>query len=408
MLNINHDRCQPLRYNKAECRLCIEACPIDGCLSFENTSIEVKKELCSGCGICTTVCPTGAIALEGLDDAVLLERLMAGLEGKNLFIGCHLGPGTQNRELPEPLSPESNFVTLPCLAVLKESHLAALVLSGIGRTDLDCSRCSSCAFRGARDVIEKTARYAENLLARAGLPGRVGVLETLEAQPAGSKGGPGLFRRDKKKGARKITQGPEYSRRELFTFLKGKAAALAAEKAPGGHIVKERVLENGAVPQRRSMLLEALKAADVRELGPIRDGEFPIRHIGIGEKCVMCRRCDAFCPTGALKRVQTEGEVSIEFRGALCMGCHQCREFCPAGAIFYGEEIDLESLRSFDAKVIMRKQAVNCPRCSKPFIPEIEKDGCPECVKKKRLEDNILSIIFSNPNKGKQTGKEAI
>ncbi|MBI5643584.1 MAG: 4Fe-4S binding protein [Deltaproteobacteria bacterium] len=408
MLNIVQDRCQPLRYGKAECRLCVEACPIDGCLSFENTSIDVKKELCSGCGICTTVCPTGALTLEGLDDAVLLGRLSDGLEKKNLFIGCHLGPGTENRDLPDPFSSESNFVNIPCLAVLKESHLAALILSGVGRIGLDCSRCSSCAFRGAKGVIEKTARYAENLLARAGLAGRIEILETTEVLPAGSKGGFGLFRKDKMKGVRKITHGPEYSRRELFSFLKSKAEALAAERALGRHTEKEKLLENCAVPQRRSILLEALKAADARELGPIKDGEFPIRQIGIGEKCVMCRRCDAFCPTGALKRVQTEGEVSIEFRTALCMGCHQCMEFCPAGAIFYEEEIDLGSLYSDEAKVIMRKQVVNCPGCSKPFIPEIEKDGCPECWKKKRLEDNILSIIFSNPNKGKQTGKEAI
>lgn len=408
MLNIIQDRCQPLRYSKAECRLCIEACPIDGCLSFENSSISVKKDLCPGCGVCTTVCPTGALSFKGLDDAVLLERLKEGLEKKDLFIGCHLGPGAENRGLPESFSPGTDSVDLPCLAVLKESHLAALVLSGVGKIGLDCSRCSSCALRGAKEVIGKTARYAENLLKSMNRAGRIDILETTAVLPDGSKGGFGLFRKGKKKGVRKITNGPEYSRRELFTFLKGRASALAAGSATGRNIEREEVLENSAVPQRRSILIEALRAANAPASGAIKDGGFPVRQIGIDEKCVMCRRCGAFCPTGALKRAQTNGEVRIEFSAALCMGCHQCKEFCPAGAIFYEEEVGIESLKSYEAMVIMKRETVNCPGCSKPFMPGIDKDGCPECGKKKRLEDNILSIIFSNADKRKQIKKEAI
>lgn len=408
MLNIIKDRCQPLRYAKAECRLCVEACPIDGCLSFENSTISVKKDLCPGCGVCTTVCPTGALSLKGLDDAVLLERLSEGLEKKDLLIGCSLGPGAENRALPESFSQGTGSVDLPCLAVLKESHLAALVLSGAGNIGLDCSRCSSCALRGAKEVIGKTARYAENLLA---LLGRAGRIEVLEVMDKGPKSGFGLFRKGgkgKKKGVRKITSGPEYSRRELFTFLKGRASALAAGRATGRNIERDEVLENSAAPQRRSILVEALRATDVPASGAIKDGAFPVRQIGIDEKCVMCRRCAAFCPTGALKRAQTEGEVRIEFSAALCMGCRQCKEFCPAGAIFYEEEVALESLKGYEAKVIMKRETVNCPGCSKPFMPGIDKDGCPECRKKKRFEENILSIIFSNTDKGKQAKKEAI
>ncbi len=405
MLNIIQDRCQPLRYAKAECRLCVEACPVDGCLSFENGTIIVKKDLCPGCGVCTAVCPTGALSLKGLDDAVLLERLKEGLEKKDLFIGCSLGPGAENRGLPESFSPGSDSVALPCLAVLKESHLAAIVLSGAGRISLDCSRCSSCAFHGAKEVIGKTAQYAENLLKSMNRAGRI---EVLEVMPGGSKSGSGLFGKGKKKGVRKITHGPEYSRRELFTFLKGRAAALAAESTTGRNIEREEVLENSAAPQRRMILLEALRAANPPASGAIKDGGFPVRQIGINEKCVMCRRCGAFCPTGALNRAETKGEVRIEFSAALCMGCCQCKEFCPVGAIFYEEEVGLESLKSDSAKVIMKRETVNCPGCSKPFMPEMDKGGCPECGKKKRLEDNILSIIFSNTDKGKQAKKEAI
>ncbi|MBI5469118.1 MAG: 4Fe-4S binding protein, partial [Deltaproteobacteria bacterium] len=290
MLNIIQDRCQPLRYAKAECRLCVEACPIDGCLSFENSAISVKKDLCPGCGVCTTACPTGALSLKELDDAKLLGRLKEGLEKKDLFIGCYLGPGAENRELPESFSSGRDSVDLPCLAVLKESHLAALILSGVGKIGLDCSRCSSCAFHGAKEVIGKTAQYAENLLARAGRAGRIEVLEVMEG---GSKSGFGFFGKEKKKGVRKITNGPEYSRRELFTFLKGRAAALASESAPGRNLEREEVFENGAAPQRRMILLEALRAANPPASGAIKDGGFPVRQIGINEKCVMCRRCGA-------------------------------------------------------------------------------------------------------------------
>ena len=408
MLSINKDRCQPTLYSKASCRLCIEACPIAGCLSLEDRSISVRKDLCPGCGICTTVCPSGALSLKELDDAKLLGRLKEGLEKKDLFIGCYLGPAAPTPALPESVSSGADSVDLPCLAILKESHLIALILSGVGSIRMDCSRCSGCSLRGARDVLGKTVRYSENLLARAGQAGRIEILDVVEALPGGAKSEVGFFKKARRKETRKITHGPEYSRRELFTFLKGKAVEKAAEKALGRHVEHKNIPGNSAVPQRRTILLEALKEAKPGPLGAVKDGGFPVRQIGISEGCVMCRRCGAFCPTGALKRVGTEGGVSIEFCSALCVGCHECMEFCPVGAIYYGEDIDLDSLKSGEAEVIMRKHTVNCSRCSKPFMPEVDKDGCPECGKKDRLEDNILSIIFSDMGTLKHIRKEVV
>jgi len=57
-INVDSDKCQP------GCRKCEEACPLDIVKVFEGKgwmSVDIKKELCAGCRICWSVCPTGAI-----------------------------------------------------------------------------------------------------------------------------------------------------------------------------------------------------------------------------------------------------------------------------------------------------------------------------------------------------------
>lgn len=392
MINVIPDRCQPWRYKKAECRLCLEACPVDGCISFADNAISVNNEVCMDCGICTTVCPTGVLSLDGLNDRELLERLEAGAKGKGLFLACSLGP--DKRELlPDSVAADSSFVKLPCLAILKESHLAALALSGVSEIALDCGDCPRCSFRDGKKTIEKTVSCAKALLSGIGREERIKIQDA----PAGNAPkGYGLPGKNKRKKINDIVPGPVYSRRELFTFFKDKAGEKAKEKLFQSAGPAEEVFESEEMPQRRTILVSALKKAGPPAKPALREGEFPVHQLGISKDCVMCARCDAFCPTGALKRVEGDGEVSIGFQMNLCAGCYQCREFCPTGAIYYQEEIGLDLIFKGTAVTLMKKDVSECPGCGRPFLPDVDRGGCPVCAKRQALDKKIFSVLFGN------------
>lgn len=365
-------------------------------MSIKDNILSVDNEACVRCGICTTACPSGALEMDGLTDAELLDRLNAGAEGKSLFLGCTLGPDKENCLSQDPQKPKS-FAVLPCLAILKESHLISLILSGVSEVGLDCSRCRSCPFLHGKNTIEKTVFHAEALLSGIGCPDRVKIHVSGNGRPD---------RKKNRKKVREISPGPEYSRRELFTFFKDKAMEKAAERVFDS---RQKGLDEdsggGGLPERRIILIEALRKSDIRDTAAIKEGEFPAHRISIGEGCVMCRRCEAFCPTGALKRVEEAAHAGIEFQMNLCMGCRQCMEFCPAGAIRYENGLSLKAMQSGEVMTLMKKQRTVCSRCGDSFFPEVAKDGCPTCRKRKVRDDKILTILFGrNKDAGKLTG----
>jgi formate hydrogenlyase subunit 6/NADH:ubiquinone oxidoreductase subunit I len=388
-------RCQPWRHKKAECNICLEACPVEGCLSFKGNSVSVEKDLCNGCGICTTACPSGALVLEWLDDLELQKRLVKASDGKPLTLFCGLGPETKDGCI-QPEGPEGScLVKVPCLAVIKESHLVHLAFKNSLNITLDCSRCYECSFSSGKDIIDRTIAYAQNLMAALGAPGRIDVLKEHPSQRGSIFGRGG--RAGRKKGVREITPAPELSRRELFNFLGEKARATAAERILGKTVDRgdANAGRTGEVPERRAVLLDALKDGPEAASATLADGEFPVRALTLNG-CVMCSRCDNYCPTEALKRVEHEGETAIEFDLALCMSCYQCKELCTDGAISYNGVIGLKPMVERGAVTLAAMTRVPCPKCSKQYHPELEKDGCPTCAKRSRLDGMIQTIIFGH------------
>lgn len=52
---LNHDEC-------SGCGMCSDVCPV-GAFSTENDCLEIDRGLCLGCGVCVRVCPSGAVTL---------------------------------------------------------------------------------------------------------------------------------------------------------------------------------------------------------------------------------------------------------------------------------------------------------------------------------------------------------
>jgi ferredoxin len=306
MMRVIPHLCQPWLYKRSQCRRCIDVCPVDGCIRFDGETVSVDNEKCISCGICTNVCPTSALVIEGLPDGELWNRLNTPPVEGSLLFGCTLGPdetvrsGTLRSATPRPK--QKNSINLPCLAILKEAHLAALILSGVEEIHLDLTRCSGCSLAKGRDTIDAAVKQARALLDKLGRKDRIKVIDEPPPDEKGAKKG----RKGRRAKVKEITPGPEYSRRELFSFLKDKAGEKAQERVFGHGHNPETVAREVGMTERRAVLVGALKGAfeDTDPPARLEEGTFPVHNLGILDKCTMCVRCEAFCPTGAVKTAE--------------------------------------------------------------------------------------------------------
>jgi NAD-dependent dihydropyrimidine dehydrogenase PreA subunit len=182
-----------------------------------------------------------------------------------------------------------------------------------------------------------------------------------------------------------IETSANYSRREFFSLLTGKAT--------------ERIVEHNSqdgIPEKRAILIEALKILAEREdlsSRHIKDGAFPIHQVEAGERCTLCHSCELFCPTGALKRIEEDGELRIDFQISLCVRCYQCEELCPQGALYYRDSIDLMPLLNNKIRTLRKLSQKDCPQCGRPYFSKKVLDECPRCRKKKDLDSRIIAIL---------------
>lgn len=377
-INVILDRCQRWRYNRAECALCLKACPVEACIQYsDDKTIHINNETCLTCGICAAECPTNALSIEGLTGSDLWEKLRS--EEKNLAFACTLNKNDNDVHVSRqaykydfPESASLKMITLPCIGILNESYLASLILSGAEKIYLDLNSCGECRIEQGSRIIEKNISFARTLLSALGHYGRI-ITDIPKTQTS----------RDKVKGINVKNISPEkgYSRRELFTsFIGGRSDKFT--------------IVNNELPDNRKTLLEVLAGRERDSFSTINEGEFPVHQLNINENCNLCYSCELFCPTGALKRIENnDEEVRIDFRVSLCMGCYQCRELCHRDALQYTELISLEDLITDKTGTLIRKAKNSCSRCGKLYISEISSDVCLKCMKKERVERDIMSIL---------------
>ncbi|MBE0519982.1 4Fe-4S binding protein, partial [Candidatus Bathyarchaeota archaeon] len=63
------------------CNICASICPFGAISKNEKGVAQVDEELCKGCGICAAHCPENAITMERLTNEQILSHALAGFGG---------------------------------------------------------------------------------------------------------------------------------------------------------------------------------------------------------------------------------------------------------------------------------------------------------------------------------------
>ncbi len=294
------------------CRLCLDACPHN---ALEGKPPMVDASKCTGCGVCSAVCPFGLLFMPQWNVKALtymLDRLRKSTDKPGVIVGvCDSMLGELSNHL-EGLDVEYPvvFIHIHCPGWLTEFHMLEAALSGFDVV-IACSddRVAECRDGGASE------RWLKEM-------------EPLGAYPA-------------------IIRSPE----EL-------AETLASYKPRSRPL---RGVEH--------LTVDKTAAYSILEAYGVEEASFSTPIVGYPEvdeeKCLLCEACSNSCPYGAL-RLSAEGdEFKLVFDASKCTACGACEASCPYGAL----RLSYRFSRSLLGKshVLAKDEVARCRMCGRPI-----------------------------------------
>jgi len=284
-LRIEQSRCLPNRYSESSCRRCVKICPHQAVSVDEY--LRVDPERCTGCLICTTVCPSGALEINHQLDACLVALRKV----ENPVLGCCR-------------TSEAANASLSCLGGLSDEHLLSLIHGLTGELQLNLSNCRDCPNSPMLDLLlERLRRLVAQGLDQGGCK-----LSTAESATA------------------LRLQQERLNRRSFFSSFRSALFQSAAVVVNAAHHSGERRSEYGEkrVPERRQLLNRTVRNLPT-ELGLQIARQYTYQ-LTFNENCSACQGCVAICPSGALTTVTRDQQPT--FFQENCTGCGLCSEFC--------------------------------------------------------------------------------
>jgi len=359
--------CSAKRHRLSRCQRCVDACPA-GALTLRTAADpggpgsavadgpHIDPERCTGCGMCAVVCPTGALEAQAPSNIELLAHVMRlAREGEGVAFACPL-----NLEQADPGLP---CAVVNCLGRLDESVLVGAVAHGAGPVRLIDRACEGCAQAAGRAMAAAAIERSNSLLAAFGLPGQI----AFHAGEACARRVPASTAGD----------GESLSRRGLLKRLAQETvrAGQAVTEAPqpgaspqGEPLPADEPLPRGELPAdlplTRALLLTALRRLDpapLAEPGHATPGAGLFASFGYTDQCTGCQMCGFFCPTGALTKVEQDGQLGVIFRPARCTNCGLCRDICYRDAALLSPGAELTYVLADAAQVFLMRDADAAP-----------------------------------------------
>lgn len=325
-IRVHRERCAKVRNRNVDCLKCAAACT-SGCLSLDDGELVIDASKCVGCGTCATVCPTCALESLNPSDAELKVACLRAARGDEVVIVC----SQMEAALGDLLVPGA-AASVVCAGRVDESLLAGLAADGVGRVTVLCGDCDRCAQRHGRDTAELVAETARQVLGAWGNDLEVVVTDVPPASVLADGADEAAAET-----ARAAYFAQERSCAPLREAEGVRVGSSAGEDAPKHlahslHVMKDGTLPH-FIPDRRERLLDALA-----QLGEPAGGKLATRLWGAvvidGTKCVSCRMCATFCPTGAIAKFDdADGTLGVTHTPGDCVKCGSCRDVCPVDAI---------------------------------------------------------------------------
>lgn len=350
LLQLDISKCVHTSNKFAICDKCVSVCPVET-ISLDDGRISFTPSDCVGCGGCLAVCPTDAY---DLDDFKPINYIFKFLQNNEKVFTCK----------------DEEF---PCIASLSSEELLSVTLISQEQITLDIGPCSDCPIAHTNLSIIKNRGEEVNFLLEAMMQEkRLGVAEinyeknreedTLSRRKLLSKDGLKSVLTIKQQVENKVDASE--SVRKTHTITSKDIAK-----------IKEKNL-----PQRRSLLLMAMKRASVPEQFhtiSVEDISFVSQKDLDEESCTNCQMCYRICPTGALS---SDGRGSkIDFNPLSCVQCHSCHDVCEPDSLTLRSTFSLGNFFEPKLETLVRFDIRRCNECGNFFSYKGGEVICPRC-----------------------------
>jgi len=325
---VNERLCAHSRSQKAGCSNCIEVCATEA-ITSAGDKVALDPYLCQGCGTCTTVCPSGALAFEYPRVVDLGVAIKAQLK-------AYRAAGGEN----------------PCLLF----HSAAA-----GKKEL-------AAFKRAGGKLPANVIPVETWSIDAvGLDLMLGAVALGACQVALlGTGSHDLAPLHKQAGlAQRILNGLGYAGDYVKVIASGSDVAAAFADWPPATAVPPA--EFRLLAEKRTtlefvvdhLLRHAPAAPEFIEL----PAGAPFGNVTVSDACTLCMSCVGACPASALKAAADAPRLSFLERN--CLQCGLCAQTCPENAITLTPRLLLAERKQ--ERLLREAEIFCCTSCGKPM-----------------------------------------
>jgi ferredoxin len=330
--------CAHSRSQQPGCNQCIDICSTEA-IRADGDHIIVEPHLCMGCGACTTVCPSGALAYTVPSVAELGTRVRTMLAtyraagGRDPCILFHdaagnalinsmgrRGPGLPARVIP---------VLLQHMAATGIDVWLAALASGASNVVVLATGAEAPQYA---DALERQMAFAESIANALGYQGA--HFKLLHAVDASA----------------------------LATQVWALEPALAVRAPAPFHWTTDK-------RTTAFLAIEHLLAhAPVRATEIVLPQGAPFGTIEVNrDTCTMCLACVGACPEGAI--IDNAETPQLRFIESKCVQCGICESTCPENAITLASRLLLTPVAK-QPRVLNEAAIFKCIRCGKPLGTE--------------------------------------
>ena len=350
LLTLDISKCVHTSNKFAICDKCVTVCPVETIKIDEGVISFVPSE-CVGCGGCDAVCPTAAYEL---DDFKPINYVFNFLENDLDVITC------KNE--------------LPCIAALSVEELLSMALISPQSITADIGACKECPIAAKNLPIIQERVEEVNFLLEAMEQNSAIALKELDIEEETAQTDTlsrrKLLSKDGLKKAVSIKQQFENEVASTDTTLK-------THEVTNADIVK---IKQKNLPDRRSLLLMAMKRAEVPETFhtiSIEDISFISQKDLDESSCTNCQMCYRICPTGALS---SDGRGSvINFNPLACVQCHSCHDVCEPDSLTLRKTFALSNFFEPKVETLVRFDIKRCDECGNYFAYQGGEMLCRRC-----------------------------
>lgn len=333
---------------RSTCRRCLEVCPVEG-IEFKDNRPSLRE--CLRCGLCSVVCPGGALEDPERTHLFILNRGRELLSGMGRVVFACTGAG-------EDILPD-NFLLLPCLGAVAPEVIVTLAVMGEVVFYHRPEACAHCRF-GGEELFLSSFAWARQTLAALDVPPANLVKTAVVKQELNIK---------KQVGHREITG---MGRRDLFRSL-ARGVMMPINKLTGSVPAQVR---NAA---DRTCTKEAILCQALKRIRPVTGfpttAKLPLASLKLARSCYLCNICSRLCPAGALALTDDQ----LTYVPARCRHCGLCLAVCSVHSLTWGENLSLEVIAAEVTFTLAVAEEHFCSTCGEAFRAGAGADRCLRC-----------------------------